>query len=176
MITGLLPFRQARQGSSRMCMVLDGLIVAACIGIIFTGIRLYSVRAERMRLEKQVFSSTRSRADIIARQTVSRYHHPDTTDILDILNDKLDETGLLHTVMDITPGTPAVKDGVTGWPVRVRLAPVPGTRLSSLLNAVEHQAPRFMIISLQMTRIRSGDDAVDITMNLIMFQREPESE
>jgi hypothetical protein len=171
MITGLKPFRRVRHGSSRMCRVLDGLIVAACIGIIFAGIRLYSVRAERMRLEKQVFSSTRSRADIIARQVVSRYHLPDTTDFLDILNDKLAEAGFLDAVMDITPGTPAVKDGVTGWPVRVRLAPVPGTRLSSLLNAVEHQAPRFMMVSLQMTRIRSGDNTVDITMNLIMFHQ-----
>ena len=155
----------------RLRILLDILIIVASICIILLGFHLVSVRAEKIRLQNRLARSSQNRSNIIVEQALNRYQLPATMDMLDILNAKLTEIGVLHTVMDITPEPPITTQSVTGLPVRVRLAPVTGNHLASLLNAIEHRAPRFMIVSLQMTRIRSGESTVDITMNLIMFQQ-----
>lgn len=170
MINRVSPFGQTRHKTSRLRIGFDILIGIACIGLIFIGTHLVSLRAEKIRLQNRLVRFSDSRSEVIAKQALDRYHLPADADVLDILNDKLAETGLLRSVMDITPGTPIKSSDVTGWPIRLRLSPVPGNRLVSLLNAIEDSAPRFMVISLQMTRIRSHSTHIDITMNLMMFQ------
>ncbi|MGB3976905.1 MAG: hypothetical protein WBM02_05420 [bacterium] len=175
MINRFLSLDRACHASSRLRIGFDILIGVVCLCIILIGVRLVSLRTDGIRLQNRLARFSVGQSEIIAKQALDRYQLPIDTDALDVLNDKLAETGLLRAVMDLTPGNPIRSNGVIGWPIRLRLSPVPGNRLVSLLNTIEDNAPRFMIASLQMTRIRSHDTHIDITMNLMMFQPEIKS-
>ncbi len=159
-----------RPAGERIRIVLNILIVIALLGIGAALAGFRHIRSERVRLMRQAGAADLMASDTIVKDVLSRYRLPEELEVIGVLNDTLMRTGLSEAIMDITPGAVTDKDGVLGYPVRLRLAPVPGNRIADLLNAIEYQEPRLMIVALQMTRIRSGDDAVDVTLDLMGFR------
>lgn len=164
-----------RHSSVRNRIVLDGLIIVVLIAIAGTWQSYRSCRMKEIELGRRIIAMTGTQDSRLAADAIGRYHLPDGRDVVEILNETLESIGLSGTVMEMAPAamTEPAADGTRGYPVHLRLAPVPGKRIADLLNAIEFQEPRLMIVTLQMTRIRSGYDAVDVTLELMGFRGEP---
>lgn len=152
--------------------ILDGLIVVVLISILGTGLVYRNLSAGKARLLRRLHDTVDTRNNGSAAETIQRYRLPDGRDVIGVLNETLDSIGLSGVVMEMVPGAASepVPDGTRGYPVHLRLAPVPAGRIAEMMNAFEFREPRLMIVSLQMTRIRSGDDAVDVTLELMGFR------
>lgn len=153
-------------------MILDALIVGVLVAIMGTGWMYRNLQDEETQIVRQLRSMIGTQDSRLAADAIERYRLPEGREIVGVLNDRLTAVGLSDAVMDIAPGsvTEPAADGTHGYPIHVRLTPVPGSRIAELVNTIEFREPRLMIVSMQMTRIRSGDDAVDVTLELMGFR------
>ncbi len=139
--------------------------IVVCV-MIFGFVRLNSVRQEIQDALHRIPSDTIG----IGSQLIQLYRLPENRNMLEILNEKLEQLDLPGSVMDITPESPVSENSITAYSVRVRLTPVSSNQLADLLNTIEHSEPRFMITSLQLTRLRNTDDTVDVVLELVIFE------
>jgi hypothetical protein len=138
--------------------------IVVCITVVGF-VRLNTLRADIRTALNRVPSSGIG----IGAQLIRYYRLPENRNTLEILNEKLERLNLPGSIMDITPESPVSENSTTAFSVRLRLTPVSSNQLADLLNTIEHSEPRFMITSLQLTRLRNADDAVDAVLELMIF-------
>ncbi|MBN1296387.1 hypothetical protein JXA80_06375 [bacterium] len=148
--------------------------------LVFAAALLMGYRVERARIIRridqleQTLTSGMTLPDATDRAAVQAiletYRIPAGSDPLNLLQEKLRDLELDRTVMDVMPAEPVRDGSIWGLPVRLRLSPVPGNRLSSILNHIETDAPRFMIRSTHITRIRGDADRLDMSLELLVFE------
>lgn len=86
--------------------------------------------------------------------------------LLEILDAKLSELEISHAVRDIQPQTPRMLNSLRIEELRVRISPVPATRLSELFDKLESHEPILRVDRYEITRLEKESDELDVVLFL----------